>query len=129
MPARATLLPTAPVIVKPRRVLASVKISPELTAAPVEVPVESAPKAPTPAKERVPEVVEHLSGLVTSAFLEKMFNRKGLTIMIWRQREGLPYVRITGDGRDTIRFRYEAVLAWATVTGKAVVAHDPPPKE
>ena len=66
----------------------------------------------------VKPAVEILEGLVTTQYLCKLFQRSPLTIFMWRSREGLPYVRVPGAARDTIRYRLEAVLEWARGKGK-----------
>lgn len=59
-----------------------------------------------------------LDKMVTTTFLCRMFSRTALTILHWRTHEGLPFVRIKGDGRDTIRFELKRVRAWADRNGK-----------
>ena len=54
-----------------------------------------------------------LDGYVTTGFLCGMFSRSELAITNWRLYKGLPYVRIPGDGRDTIRYTLDEVLDWA----------------
>lgn len=71
-----------------------------------------------PVKKHETAPVEVLEGLVTSRTLEKIFRRGGLTILHWRQEQGLPFVKVPGDARDTIRFRIEAVKKWAKAHNK-----------
>mgnify|MGYP003815892779 CR=1 FL=1 len=47
-----------------------------------------------------------------------LFGKSELTIMKWQQNKGLPYIRIPGDKRDTIKFDKEAVVAWGKANGK-----------
>jgi hypothetical protein len=60
-----------------------------------------------------PETVEELKGLMTTAQVADLFGKSPLTITLWRKEKGLPYVRIPGDGRDTIRFHEGRVKKWA----------------
>lgn len=66
----------------------------------------------------VKENVTVIDNQLTTADLMAMFNRSGLTIMVWRKSRGLPYIRITGAVRDTIRYDKVAVLRWARKHGK-----------
>ena len=65
-----------------------------------------------------PERVEILNDMLTTADLMSAFDRSEITISIWRARKGLPYVRIKGTSRDTIRYRKAEVLAWANENDK-----------
>lgn len=58
--------------------------------------------------------------LLTTADLCRLFKRAPLTIRHWREKKDLPYVRIPGHARDTIRFVRKDVLAWAKRLGKEV---------
>lgn len=68
---------------------------------------------------RAKESVEVLRGLVTQADMVTLFNCATLTITHWRDRYGMPYIRIPGNGKDTIRFRLKRVLRWARETQRA----------
>lgn len=61
-----------------------------------------------------------LRGYVTTADLCRMFSRAPLTILKWRQNKGLPYVRIPGDGKDTVRYKLVDVLDWAKKTKRRI---------
>lgn len=56
----------------------------------------------------------------TSADLCKMFDRSYQTIMLWRQKQGLPHKRFPGNGRDMILFDLEEVRQWAKDNGKQI---------
>lgn len=71
------------------------------------------------------EVYRILEGLVDTEYLAKLFARSEQTIMLWRQHDGLPYVRIPGSGRDTIRYDKAEVLEWARKKGKRVHLPEP----
>ncbi len=60
-------------------------------------------------------VMEDLS---TTNYVCALFRRSALTIMHWRRFEGMPYVRIPGDGRDSIRYREREVRDWSRRTGR-----------
>ena len=45
--------------------------------------------------------------------LERLFHRSAQTITVWRKTKGLPFIRIKGDIRDSLRFDLPAVLEWA----------------
>ena len=62
--------------------------------------------------------------LLTTSDLCKLFKRGWLTILIWRRDKGLPYVRIPGHKRDTIRFDRKAVLKWAQQTGRRIYPNE-----
>lgn len=75
------------------------------------------------ARERLPgEVFRVLNDLVDVNYLQKMFRRSDLSILLWRRKDGLPFVIIPGGGRDTIRFSLPEVVAWAREKGKRVYA-------
>jgi hypothetical protein len=57
---------------------------------------------------------------VTTGHLVQLFRRIPLTIGNWRRYEGLPYVRIPGDGADAIRYDLRQVTAWAKKHGKRI---------
>jgi hypothetical protein len=59
-----------------------------------------------------------LEGLMTHSDLCRLFKRSELTVMLWRQNHGLPYIRVPGENRDTIRYDREQVIAWARSKGK-----------
>jgi hypothetical protein len=54
-----------------------------------------------------------LDQYVTVGRLCAMFKRSALTIAVWRETKGLPYVEIPGDDRPAIRFDLPDVLKWA----------------
>jgi len=56
-----------------------------------------------------------LNQYVDTAFLTRLFGRSSLTVLLWRQKKGLPYLRIPGEGRDVIRYDKREVLAWAKI--------------
>ena len=60
----------------------------------------------------MPEVAEVLN-LVSQRQLVDLFGKTTLTITTWRQKFGLPYVRVKGETNDSIRYRLEQVIAWA----------------
>lgn len=60
-------------------------------------------------------VEEVLTGLMTTGEVARLFNRDKQTVNVWRREKGLPFVRIPGDARDTIRYRRAAVLEWAAL--------------
>lgn len=66
---------------------------------------------PTPAEEI-------LGDLLDTAQMVKLFGVTELSIHNWRAGKGLPYVRIPGSGRDTIRYRRAAVKEWAEREGR-----------
>jgi hypothetical protein len=61
----------------------------------------------------MPENVTVIEDLVDTNYVMQLFRRSELTIAYWRKNDGLPYVRIKGNARDTIRFDRKAVLRWA----------------
>ena len=63
---------------------------------------------------------EMLDSLVTVGYLKKLFRRGDLTILSWRQKHGLPHIRIKGDARSAIRYNLTEVLAWARANRKRV---------
>jgi hypothetical protein len=66
----------------------------------------------------MPEV--QINELVTTGYLTQLFRRSTLTITHWRTRDGMPYIRIKGYKRDTIRYQLASVLEWARRRGKRV---------
>lgn len=54
-----------------------------------------------------------IKGLLTTAQVAKRFAVTPLSVTLWRTKRGLPFVRIVGAGRDTIRFKAKAVEEWA----------------
>lgn len=70
--------------------------------------------------EEQTENVTILENYVTTKYVAKLLSRTELTIHHWTKKEGLPYIRIPGDGRDTIRYDKQAVIQWATQTGRRV---------
>ncbi len=69
-----------------------------------------------------------LENLLTTNDLCNLFRRSLMTILIWRKNKGLPYIRIPGSKRDTIRFDQEAVLEWAQRTGRRIYPYESNPK-
>jgi hypothetical protein len=61
----------------------------------------------------VPPNGEIIPGLVTAKYLSKMFKKTVQVIYDWRNRKGLPFVIIPGDGGDMHRFNLNKVIAWA----------------
>jgi len=61
-----------------------------------------------------------LQSLLNTRDLAKMFDRSSLTIHLWKKKFGLPYIRIPGAGRDTIRYDKKAVKAWAKENDKEI---------
>ena len=59
------------------------------------------------------EDVTVMNEYVTMQTVCAMFNRSAESIILWRKHKGLPYIRIPGDGRDTIRFDRLAITKWA----------------
>ena len=53
-----------------------------------------------------------LEGLMTARDVSTLFNRKLVTLELWK-KQGMPYVRIKGDDRDTIRFVLQDLIKWA----------------
>ncbi len=51
--------------------------------------------------------------LVGLDYVKKLFRRGELTIMLWRKKKSLPYVRINGDSRPSIRFDPAELQDWA----------------
>ncbi len=72
--------------------------------------------------EQPSQVVETIPGLVPERTICKLFRKIPLTVQNWRATRGLPYVRIEGDARDTIRYRLDAVRAWAAANGEKCYA-------
>jgi phage terminase Nu1 subunit (DNA packaging protein) len=64
--------------------------------------------------------VVDLSSLLNTAEVAKLFNRSQLTIQLWRKHKQLPYIRIRGARRDTIRYDLNAVRKWAVDTGNTM---------
>lgn len=62
-----------------------------------------------------------LRNMLTAGEVAAMFNRTTQSVALWRKLHGLPYVRIRGDARDTIRYRRGAVLRWAKLHGREPV--------
>jgi len=58
-----------------------------------------------------------LSRMLNTEQVAVMFNRSQLTIQLWRKNKSLPYIRITGAKRDTIRYDEKALREWAQTTG------------
>ena len=54
-----------------------------------------------------------LGDLLTSRDVAALFDRTELTVLLWRRSHNLPYVRIKGNRRDTIRYRRSDLRAWA----------------
>lgn len=65
-------------------------------------------------------MVVDLNDIVTTGYLCKLFKRGTLTLQNWRNDLGLPYIRIPGDGRDTIRYDLDAVIDWAQKNHKRI---------
>lgn len=65
-----------------------------------------------------------LDNLLTEEDLSRLFRRSKLTIMLWR-KDGLPYVRIKGSHRDTIRFERTEVMVWARKNNKRIYLLSP----
>lgn len=62
-----------------------------------------------------------LEGYITIRKVADLLGKTELTIHTWTQPPNdLPYVRIPGDRRDTIRFKYDDVISWAQRTGRRV---------
>lgn len=58
-----------------------------------------------------------LSGTLNTADLTRLFSRSPLTILLWRKNKNLPYIRIKGEKRDTIRYDRAKVEEWAKQQG------------
>lgn len=65
------------------------------------------------------EQCEVLSDLLDEQQVADRLGRSAQSVALWRRHRGLPYVRIPGSGRDTIRYRWPAVLQWAKTCGIA----------
>lgn len=64
--------------------------------------------------------VAWISTLMTHSDVCRLFRKSELTIMLWRQNDGLPAIRIPGESRDTLRYERNAVMSWAKAKGKRV---------
>lgn len=67
-----------------------------------------------------PEVFTVLDGYVTEGYICKLLKKKPLTVSLYRQLKGLPFVKIPGDGKDAIRYIEADVRAWAKENGYKV---------
>ncbi len=63
------------------------------------------------------EVVEVIE-LLTTEDLVRRFGRSKITVNNYRKVRGLPYVRLPGRARDSIRYRTGRVVKWARKHGK-----------
>ena len=78
-----------------------------------------------------PSTLDRASCLVGEAWtitdVAKLFRKTVLTIQNWRNFEGMPFVRIPGFGRDSIRFDPRKVARWAAKKGKEIFPPGPRP--
>lgn len=72
----------------------------------------------------LPENVTVYTNLATISTLCTLFRRSELTVLSWRRHKGLPYVRIPGDSRDSVRYDLDAVKEWAVQSGKEIFPED-----
>jgi hypothetical protein len=75
-------------------------------------------------EENMEQNVRVLSDLVTYKSIMALFGRSLVTVRMWHKYEGMPYVRIPGDGRDSIRFDIKEVKKWAKKNGKEIIGHE-----
>lgn len=59
-----------------------------------------------------------IEALMTTVEMEQAFDVTKITIGVWRNTLGLPYIEIPGNKRPAIRFRPRDVEAWAARVGK-----------
>lgn len=62
----------------------------------------------------------NIRALLTLTDLVRLFKRSRVTILHWRQTDGLPAVRIRGEFMDTVRYNKDDVIAWAGKKGKRI---------
>lgn len=65
-----------------------------------------------------------VQNIVAIATIGRLFRRSAQTVTIWRTTQALPYIRIPGDGRDSIRFDLEKVRQWGEFKGKRMFPID-----
>jgi hypothetical protein len=69
----------------------------------------------------MPDQDVRYADLLTSDQVAALYGVTIPALYLWRQRLGMPYVRIPGYRRDSIRFRLADVLKWGVRNGKQLV--------
>ncbi len=68
--------------------------------------------------EKPRDVCEVLDDLMTEDDVAELFGVTAQSVALWRKHDELPYVRIPGEVRDAIRYRYQAALDWDRERGR-----------